>query len=166
MADAKSDQQKQTLVEEGTEFKGSMSSSCPVVVRGRIEGDVSTPALTVSPTGAVHGRAKVGTLSSDGEVAGEFDADVVQLSGRVRDNTVIRAKSLEVKLAPANGKMQVVFGECALDVGDIPSKTDTVTSASEAPSLLSKSAKGRGRTSEPAPASSNGGAVAAEEERS
>ncbi len=33
--------------------------------------------------------------------------------GMVKDNTVIRAKSLEVKLAPASGKMQVIFGECA-----------------------------------------------------
>jgi hypothetical protein len=38
----------------------------------------------------------------------------------VRDKTVIRAKSLEVKLAAANGKLQVVFGECVLDVGDAP----------------------------------------------
>ena len=41
----------------------------------------------------------------------------MQLSGTVKDNTVIRAKSLEVKLAPANGKMQVIFGECELEVG-------------------------------------------------
>ena len=33
-------------------------------------------------------------------------------------NTVIRAKSLEVKLTPPEGKMQVVFGECNLEVGD------------------------------------------------
>jgi cytoskeletal protein CcmA (bactofilin family) len=31
---------KKTLVEEGTQFKGSLTSSCPVVVRGRVEGDV------------------------------------------------------------------------------------------------------------------------------
>ena len=94
-----------------------MSSECPIEVRGHVEGDLSAPALAVSPSGAVHGRVKVGEMRSQGELAGEFDADVVQLSGVVKDNTVIRAKSLEVKLAPPNGKMQVIFGECELEVG-------------------------------------------------
>jgi cytoskeletal protein CcmA (bactofilin family) len=118
---------KKTLVEEGTQFKGSLSSKCPVVVRGRIEGDVQAPSLTVSASGAVHGKVKVEELRSQGEIAGEFDADLVQLSGSVKDNTIIRAKSLEVKLAPANGKLQVVFGDCTLDVGDTsaPKPTDT-----------------------------------------
>ncbi len=65
----------------------------------------------------MHGRVKVGEIHSQGELAGEFDADIVQLSGTVKDNTVIRAKSLEVKLTPADGKMQVIFGECKLEVG-------------------------------------------------
>ena len=92
---------RKTLVEEGTQFKGSMSSDCPIEVKGRIEGDLAAPSLQVSPSGAVHGRVKVGEIKSQGELAGEFDADTVQLSGSVKDNTVIRAKSLEVKLAPA-----------------------------------------------------------------
>jgi cytoskeletal protein CcmA (bactofilin family) len=113
---------KKTLVEEGTHFKGSLTSSCPVVVRGRVEGDVAAPSLHVSATGAVHGKVKVGEMQSQGELSGEFDADVVQLSGVVKDNTIVRAKSLEVKLTPVNGKMQVVFGECSLDVGELPTK--------------------------------------------
>jgi cytoskeletal protein CcmA (bactofilin family) len=109
--------EKKTLVEEGTQFRGSLSSNCPVIVRGRIEGDVQAPSLMVSATGAVHGKVKVDEMRSQGELAGEFDADVVQLSGTVKDNTIIRARSLEVKLTPANGKMHVVFGDCTLDVG-------------------------------------------------
>ena len=110
-------EKKQTLVEEGTSFKGTMTSTCPVVVRGRIEGELETPALTVTESGAVHGKAKVGTLSSQGEISGELDADTVQLSGKVNDNTIIRAKSLEVKLSTDSGKKQVVFGNCELNVG-------------------------------------------------
>jgi len=112
--------EKQTIVEEGTEFKGTLTSSCPIVVRGRIEGEVSTPALTVSENGAVHGRAKVGAIRSHGELSGEFDADTVELAGRVKDNTVVRAKTLEVKLSSTDHKMQVIFGECELAVGDAP----------------------------------------------
>jgi len=108
---------RKTLVEEGTQFKGSLTSDCPIEVKGRVEGDLSAPALSVSASGAVHGKVKVGEIKSQGELAGEFDADVVQLSGTVKDNTVIRAKSLEVKLSPADGKMQVVFGECKIEVG-------------------------------------------------
>ena len=108
---------KKTLVEEGTEFKGSLASNCPVEVKGRIEGEVKAPVLNVSTSGAVRGKVKVNELRSEGELAGEFDADVVSLSGNVKDNTVIRAKSLEVKLATGNGKMQVIFGECELDIG-------------------------------------------------
>jgi cytoskeletal protein CcmA (bactofilin family) len=104
---------KRTLVEEGTHFKGSFSSTCPAVVRGKIEGDITAPSLTVSDTGAVHGKVKVGQIQSQGELSGEFDADTVQLSGTVKDKTIVRAKSLELKLSPTNGKMQVVFGEWA-----------------------------------------------------
>lgn len=107
---------KQTLVEEGTSFKGTMTSTCPVVVRGRIEGEIQTPALTVTESGAVHGKAKVGTLSSQGEISGELDAETVQLSGKVNDNTVIKARSLEVKLSTESGKKQIVFGNCELNI--------------------------------------------------
>jgi cytoskeletal protein CcmA (bactofilin family) len=120
---------RKTLVEEGSQFKGSLTSSCPIVVRGRIEGDVQAPSLTISGSGAVHGKVKVDELRSQGELSGEFDADVVQLSGSVKDNTIIRAKSLEVKLVPASGKMQVVFGDCTLDVGDPSAKASDATKA-------------------------------------
>ena len=118
--DAKAE--KQTLVEEGTQFKGSLSSNCPIVVRGRVEGEIAAPSLVVSDTGAVHGKVKVAEIRSQGELSGELDADVVQLSGVVRDNTIVRAKSLSVQLMSPGGKMQVVFGECTLDVGELPSK--------------------------------------------
>ena len=61
---------RKTLVEEGTQFKGSLSSNCPIDVRGRIEGDVTAPALSVAAGGAVHGKVKVGEIRSHGELAG------------------------------------------------------------------------------------------------
>jgi cytoskeletal protein CcmA (bactofilin family) len=151
MSDAKNGHGRKTLVEEGTQFKGSLSSDCPIEVKGRIEGELSAPALSVSPTGAVHGKVKVGSIHSNGELAGEFDADVVQLSGSVKDNTVIRAKSLEVKLTPEKGKMQVIFGECELEVGsEQPAKEASAPRESVAPKAE------RGRSSMPPPAETNG----------
>jgi cytoskeletal protein CcmA (bactofilin family) len=120
---------KQTIVEEGTEFRGTLVSTCPIVVRGRIEGEVETPALSVSEKGAVHGKAKVGTIKSLGELSGEFDAEVVELAGRVKDNTIIRAKSLEVKLASEDVKMKVTFGDCELAVGEAPADEAATKSA-------------------------------------
>jgi cytoskeletal protein CcmA (bactofilin family) len=126
---------KVTVVEEGTEFKGTLSSTCPVDVRGRVEGELQTPALTVSASGAVHGRAKVGSVRSEGEISGEFEADSVELAGRVRDNTVIRARSLEVKLERARG-LQVMFGECELSIGDEPTEHDREREAEAAKAAM------------------------------
>jgi cytoskeletal protein CcmA (bactofilin family) len=126
--------ERKTLVDEGTQLKGSLSSDCPIEVKGRVEGDVAAPSLVVSATGAMRGRVKVAELRSEGELAGDFDADTVQLSGTVKDNTVIRAKSLEVKYTPAEFKMQVIFGDCELQVGDEqPSKESGATRSSERP---------------------------------
>lgn len=120
------DSQKQTevnrltVVEEGTEFRGSMTSTCAVIVKGKVSGELDTPALTVTPSGQVSGKVKVGTLASQGEISGEFEADHAHLSGRVNDATVIRAKTLDVKLT-SEGQMTVTFGNDArLEVGDEP----------------------------------------------
>jgi cytoskeletal protein CcmA (bactofilin family) len=177
ISDAKRAEGPRTLVEEGTQFKGSLSSKCPIEVKGRVEGDLQAPSLTVSSTGAVHGKVKVAELLSEGEIAGEFDADLVRLSGVVKDNTVLRAKSLEVKLTPANGRMQVIFGECALEVGEAPTreaavpkdaprtekaeKTEAVVKAEKSetgdrPEKAEKKEKA-GRTSVPPPSAANGG---------
>jgi cytoskeletal protein CcmA (bactofilin family) len=125
--------EKRTLVEEGTTFKGSLSSTCPILVKGTINGDLEAPSLTVAATGSVSGKVKAGELKSEGELSGEFDVDRVVLSGAVKDNTVIRAKSLEVKLSVTGSKMQVIFGEVQLDVGEQPSreKIEPVKAAGE-----------------------------------
>jgi cytoskeletal protein CcmA (bactofilin family) len=106
-------------------------------VKGRIEGDVTAPALSVAAGGAVHGKVKVGQIRSEGELAGEFDADTIQLSGTIKDNTVIRAKSLEVKLTSSNGKMQMVFGECELEVGGDQPAAEVAARPSERPKTMS-----------------------------
>jgi len=124
---------KTTFIEDDTEFKGTLTSKCPVVVKGAVEGEVVGPSLHVSPSGSVTGKVKVGELRSEGILAGEFDADSVQLAGAVKSDTVIRARSLEVRLAPTSGRMQVTFGQCELAVGDVPSKEDAVAAAGGRP---------------------------------
>jgi cytoskeletal protein CcmA (bactofilin family) len=113
-------QNKQTTVEEGTQFKGTLNSTCQVMVRGVIEGDVTAPTIIVSETGTVVGNVKAQCIQSAGVLAGRVDADDVYLSGSVRSDTVIRAKTLEVKLQSQNQKLEITFGECILDVGDDP----------------------------------------------
>jgi len=113
---------KHTLIEQGTEFKGTMKSSCPVVVNGRIEGDLSAPELDVTTTGIVQGNIKAERLSSRGVLSGNVDAGDLFLSGSIGSKTVIKAKNLEVKLAPDQGRMELTIGECTLDVGEEPTK--------------------------------------------
>ena len=130
---------KHTLVEDGTEFKGTMSSNCPIVVMGKVEGDIAGPVIHITPSGVVAGVVKVKELRSDGELAGEVEADTVQISGRVRDRTVIRARSLEVSLTASKGGMQVMFGECELAVGDEPNKEAAVAAALASPAPAASS---------------------------
>jgi len=120
---------KRTLIEDGTELKGTLTSTCPIVVMGRVEGDLTGPSVEVTETGVLSGKAKVTELHSRGELAGEFDADMVQLSGRVRDKTKIRAQSLEVRLKRDGGRMEMVFGDCELQAGDAPDKVKAIASA-------------------------------------
>ena len=109
---------KQTIVEDGTEFDGSVKSKCPIMVSGKIKGEVSAPSLIITPTGSVHGQVRVSQLKSQGEIAGNIEAESVELSGRVNDQTTIRATSLEVMLNQPGSKLQVTFGNCELQVGD------------------------------------------------
>jgi cytoskeletal protein CcmA (bactofilin family) len=127
MSEAK--ESKKTLIEEGTELKGTLTSTCPIVVQGRVEGELTGPSVEVADTGVLSGKAKVTELRSRGEIAGEFDAKVVELSGRVRDKTIIRAESLEVSLRRSEGRIQMVFGDCELAVGDAPDKAKAVAAA-------------------------------------
>lgn len=115
---------KQTLVEEGTEFKGTMKSSCPVVVNGTIDGEVDAPEITITRSGAVLGTVKAKKVRSLGTLSGNVDAGDVFLAGSVRSNTVIKAKSLEVKLGSEKGQLEVTFGECNLEVGDAPVESE------------------------------------------
>ena len=131
MSDNKGTSGKHTLVEEGTELSGTIKSSVPIVVMGKIEGEITGPEIQVSAHGVVAGNIKVQRLSSDGEVAGTVEADAVRISGRVRDKTVIRARSLEVTLSGKGTEVQ--FGDCELQVGDAPDKEAAIAAATAAP---------------------------------
>lgn len=118
---------KQTLVEEGTEFKGTLKSSCAVVVNGTIDGEVDAPEITITRSGAVLGAIKAKKVKSQGTLSGNVDAGDVFLAGSVRSNTVIKAKSLEVRLGSSSsdkGHLEVTFGECNLEVGEASREED------------------------------------------
>jgi cytoskeletal protein CcmA (bactofilin family) len=117
---------KQTLVEQGTEFKGTIKSSCAVVVNGSVDGEVDAPEITITQSGAVTGAIKAKTLRSSGTLSGNVDAGDVFLSGSVRSNTVIKAKSLEVKLGSSErSQLEVTFGECNLEVAPAAREEDS-----------------------------------------
>jgi hypothetical protein len=110
-----------TVVAEGTEFKGSFSSECPIVVRGFVEGDLVAPSLMVEPTGTVQGEVAVGSLRSDGSIGGSFDADVALLAGQVKKGTVLRAGSLRMNLATKQKGMELRFSDVPASVASAKS---------------------------------------------
>jgi cytoskeletal protein CcmA (bactofilin family) len=154
--------ERQTLVEEGTEFTGTMKAKCKVVVRGSIDGELHAPAVNITPTGVVTGNVIAQTVESSGVLAGRVDADEISLAGEVRSSTVIRAKSLEVKLASDKGKLEVTFGDCVLEVGDMPSDrpADSDSAAMSADDARRRGRKGKGDgKGDPEPAPSEGAPV-------
>jgi cytoskeletal protein CcmA (bactofilin family) len=124
---------KQTLIEEGTEFKGTLKSSCPVVINGAVDGEVDAPEITVARAGTMAGSLKATKVRSQGTLSGKVEATDVFLSGVVRSNTSIKAKRLEVKLGSEQAQIEVNFGECSLEVGEPePLSTGTSTKAETA----------------------------------
>ena len=109
-----------TFIEDGTEFKGQLTSACHIVVCGSIEGEIKAPKLTITESGTVVGQVRAERIYSEGVLAGTIDADELYLSGQVRSDTVIRAKSMEVKLSQEGRRYEVTFGTCTLAVGDDP----------------------------------------------
>jgi len=92
-------------------------------VSGVVDGEFSGPCLVVTDSGSIHGKVRADELHSSGEIAGDIDVGVLQLSGRVRDNTAIRTKSLEVKLDSAgNDRLRLIFGTATLEVGAEPAE--------------------------------------------
>jgi cytoskeletal protein CcmA (bactofilin family) len=113
-----SDKTPQQTLEIGTEFEGVLRSQNPVVVSGQLTGELNAPALTLTNDGSVFGKVRVNQLRSCGTLGGEIDAESVELSGSVSDNTVIRSKTLEAKLEESDGNtFNVTFGNCELFVG-------------------------------------------------
>ena len=51
------------------------------------------------------------------QIEGTFEATSIRLSGVVRDDTVLRAKTLEVRLSAEEG-LTVAFGRTRLEVGE------------------------------------------------
>ena len=98
-----------TLVAEGSYFKGDFISSCPIVVNGRIEGDVRAPAVTVTSSGALQGKIEATTISCTGSVAGVLEADAIELSGAIARDTIIRAQRLNLDVESTSGRIELAF---------------------------------------------------------
>jgi cytoskeletal protein CcmA (bactofilin family) len=113
-------EQKQTIIESGTEIEGAIKSDRPIILSGNVKGKITAPSLEITKEGSVNGTVTVNQFSCKGEVGGEVLAESVELAGRVADATVIKSKSLDVKLSQGEGGVQVVFGNCELQVGELP----------------------------------------------
>lgn len=134
-------QRKQTLVNEGTEFRGEMKSQGDVLVQGTLSGALEAPEIQVARTGVVLGKLQATKLRSEGTVAGEIDADDVFLAGSVGSETRIRTHRLEMKLNSEEGKLELTFAGTDSDTPNVQprpssppmSSVDAATEKDEAP---------------------------------
>ena len=113
---------RQTLVDEGTTLSGAIKSNCPVIVNGRVDGDLEVPELTVTSSGQVKGSIIAEKVRSHGTLSGNVKAKEVQLAGSVLSKTVIVADTLDIKLGSSGKPLEVTFGDCDLQVGDDPAQ--------------------------------------------
>jgi cytoskeletal protein CcmA (bactofilin family) len=119
---------KQTLVEAGTEFTGTIKSSCPVVVHGTLDGEIEAPTLSIAATGTIHGNIRAETLRSYGTLAGTVDAGEVYVSGVVRSKTVIRARRLELQLGNSStSQIELTVKTSNTEVSALPSSPEAVS---------------------------------------
>jgi cytoskeletal protein CcmA (bactofilin family) len=100
-----------TIVAEGTDFTGDFTSSCPIIVNGKIDGNVKAPAVTVTHSGQVHGSVEAKTIACKGSVSGVLEADTIELSGAIARNTVIRAQRLKLNIESTSGRIELAFGQ-------------------------------------------------------
>lgn len=100
-----------TVVQEGTDFTGEFTSTCPIIVNGRIEGAVKAPALTITDSGALKGNVEAKTITCRGSVAGVLEADMIELSGTIAQNTIVRAQRLMLNIESTSGRIELAFGQ-------------------------------------------------------
>ena len=109
--DAGSRVEPTTVVQEGTDFRGDFNSTCPIVVNGRIEGGVKAPAVTITDSGMLQGTVEAKTIACRGSVSGVLEADAIELSGAIAQNTIVRAQRLRLDIESTSGRIELAFGQ-------------------------------------------------------
>ena|SRR5688572_7638505 len=110
---------KQTIIEAGSEFTGSIQSPWAIVVNGTIDGHVQAPSLNVTTTGALLGSVKTKTLRSQGTLSANIDAEEVFVFGAIRSKTVIKTKRLEMRIASSDeSQLEINFSSTVLDASE------------------------------------------------
>ena len=112
--DAGSRVEPTTVVQEGTDFRGDFNSTCPIVVNGRIEGGVKAPAVTITDSGMLQGTVEAKTIACRGSVSGVLEADAIELSGTIAQNTIVRAQRLKLDIESTSGRIELAFGKAVI----------------------------------------------------
>ncbi len=118
-----------SIIDQGAVFKGTITATSTVIVRGVLEGEITGPGLEVDASGVVIGHAKVTKLRASGELEGTYEAEQAEVYGRLRDGVLIRADSLTVANSEEDTSTHVFFGECELEIGAMPSQEQAVSEA-------------------------------------
>ena len=107
---AESGPEPATIVQDGTDFRGDFTSKCPIIVNGRIQGDVKAPTVTITNSGVLQGKVEAKTIACRGSVSGVLEADAIELSGDIAQNTIVRAQRLRLNIESTSGRIELAFG--------------------------------------------------------
>jgi cytoskeletal protein CcmA (bactofilin family) len=113
-ATRRSGEELTTVVEEGSDFQGDFTSRCPIIVNGRIAGNVKAPTVTVTATGSLEGKIEAKTISCNGSVAGVLEADAIALTGAIARDTIVRAQRLNLDVESTSGRIELAFNQAVV----------------------------------------------------
>ncbi|MDP2084506.1 MAG: polymer-forming cytoskeletal protein [Gemmobacter sp.] len=77
-----------SIIAEDLILEGSLRSTSPVTVFGRVKGRIDAPHVTIAPGGTLQGDGAMGVLDLAGEVRGDVVAGTLRLAatGRLHGN--------------------------------------------------------------------------------
>ena len=97
-------------VSEDVRITGSISSSKPIMMLGRLDGNVEAKSIHVTATGVVNGDIKADDLKIDGTVIGTIIAAQVhvtasaEIKGKIRCNGITIDKGANIEAQFTRGK--------------------------------------------------------------
>jgi cytoskeletal protein CcmA (bactofilin family) len=97
-----------SVLSAGAVFKGTLTSPGAVHAQGKLEGELTSPHVTLGGSGEMSGRLKCRNLVIDGKFDGELECDEAVAGAAAVMDGILICKSLQVAPgAQISGKVEI-----------------------------------------------------------